>query len=436
MPPSVEATQRQQRVMVDGNGQFFFGGLAAGSYTITAAKPGKSRRLWVAAVGTWPSLAMDADRREGRRVAAASEDFDVAAGHDQRHRYRRARRANRGRQRPRVLADESDRRLEIRCRRQSRDHRRPWRVSHDWPRSRSVSRRRRLDRRDVSARWARDRTPGDERSATSGRGDNGEPGKLNVGNAANQQFGDVVLLTQSGMPIPPAPAAGRRMEVYPTTFYPGAAVATAADALAVQAGDDRTGVNIQLKPVPTVRINGRLHMPDSSAGPKAVRLGPAASAGVISESRLETATALSAADGTFTLLGVPAGQYVLRVTTPVPAAGGNVAAPLASAPLFWAAESVSVADADISDSASRFVRASRSAAALSSVLTSPNKSRDTLSQSGPPTAGRITPPRSSMPRGCFALASFLAATSSWLIRRGPLWPSSTTDRTSPIPLWM
>ena len=170
-----------------------------------------------------------------------------------------------------------------------------------------------------------------------------------VGNAANQQFGDVVLLTQSSMPIPPAPAAGRRMEVYPTTFYPGAAVATAADALAVQSGDDRTGVNIQLKPVPTVRINGRLHMPDSSAGPKAVRLVPAASAGVISESRLETATALSAADGTFTLLGVPAGQYVLRVTTPVPAAGGNVAAPLASAPLFWAAESVSVADTDISD---------------------------------------------------------------------------------------
>ena len=42
MPPSVEATQRQQRVMVDGDGQFFFGGLAAGSYTITAAKPGIS----------------------------------------------------------------------------------------------------------------------------------------------------------------------------------------------------------------------------------------------------------------------------------------------------------------------------------------------------------------------------------------------------------
>ena len=61
MPPSVEATSRQQRVMVDGDGQFFFGGLAAGSYTISAVKPGYLRGAYGSPGGN------EAQPRRGRR---------------------------------------------------------------------------------------------------------------------------------------------------------------------------------------------------------------------------------------------------------------------------------------------------------------------------------------------------------------------------------
>ena len=170
-----------------------------------------------------------------------------------------------------------------------------------------------------------------------------------VGSAANQQFGDVVLLTQSSMPIPPAPQPVVGWRSTQRRSILRAAVATAADALAVQSGDDRTASTFSSNQYQPYEISGRLNMPDSIAGPKAVRLVPASLAGMISESRLETATALSAADGTFTFLGVPAGQYLLRVTTPMPPAGGNAPAPPNSAPLMWAVEPLSVADTDISD---------------------------------------------------------------------------------------
>ena len=86
MPPSVAATQRQQRVMVDGDGQFFFGGLAAGNYTITAAKPGYLRGGYGSArwergpASPWAQIVVKAgESRPPLKIAL------VAAGDDQRH---------------------------------------------------------------------------------------------------------------------------------------------------------------------------------------------------------------------------------------------------------------------------------------------------------------------------------------------------------------
>ena len=349
-PPSVEATQRQQRVMVDGDGQFFFGGLAAGTYTIAAMKPGYLRGAYGSArwergpASPWAQIVVRAgESRPPLKIALWRPATISGAVTDERGEpvvgvtVRAFVRTNQivG---PRFASVASL---------ATTDDRGAYRITGLTPGQYLVA------VVSIAATFQ----PGGLAAALQATKDPQLRGEVTavsselslVGSATNQQFGDLVLLTQSSMPIPPAFAPGRRMEVYPTTFYPGAAVATAADAIAVQSGDDRTNVNIQLKPVPTIRISGRLNMPESIAGPKAVRLVPASLSGMISESRLETATALSAADGTFTFLGVPAGQYLLRVTTPMPPAGGNAPAPPGAAPLMWAAEPLSVGDTDISD---------------------------------------------------------------------------------------
>lgn len=170
-----------------------------------------------------------------------------------------------------------------------------------------------------------------------------------LGNPRNQQVGDVVLLTQSSMPIPPAPGAGGQMTVYQTTFYPASQSPLEALALTIAAGETRSDINVQLRPVRTARISGRVVAPDGGGAFKAVRLVPAALAGVVSENGLMAATALTAADGAFTLLGVPPGQYILKITTPPPTASGNAPAPPNAKSLQWVAEPITVGETDISD---------------------------------------------------------------------------------------
>jgi hypothetical protein len=170
-----------------------------------------------------------------------------------------------------------------------------------------------------------------------------------LGNPANQQVGDVVFLTHSAMPIPPAPGAAGQMSVYPATFHPAAASPSEAIALTIAPGESRSDVNVQLRPVRSARISGRVVAPDGAGAFKAVRLVPVSLGNVVPESGFLAATALSAADGSFTLLGVPAGQYILKITTPIPIAGGNAPAPSTAKPLLWAGEPVSVGEMDISD---------------------------------------------------------------------------------------
>ena len=298
MPPSVEATSRQQRVMVDGDGQFFFGGLAAGSYTISAAKPGYLRGAYGSPrwergpASPWAQIVVKAgESRPPVKITMWRPATISGTVTDER-----------GEPVVGVAVRAFSRTSQIVGARfasvgnlGTTDDRGAYRITGLIPGQYLVA------VVSIAATFQ----PGGLANALEATKDPQLRGEVTmvspelsiVGSAANQQFGDVVLLTQGNMPIPPALAAGRRMQIYPTTFYPGAAVATAADTLAVHSGDDRTGVNIQLKPVPTVRISGRLNLPDSIAGPKAVRLVPVGLAGMISESRLETATALSAADG-------------------------------------------------------------------------------------------------------------------------------------------
>lgn len=133
-----------------------------------------------------------------------------------------------------------------------------------------------------------------------------------LGQPRTQQFGEFALLTLNRVALPPPPTPAGRMQVYRTTYFPTATTASAASLITVAAGEERADLVIRLRPVPAIRISGRLVTPDGSAPPPtSLRLVGEAAAGVGDEG-FETVTALSDASGRFTLLGVPAGEYVLK----------------------------------------------------------------------------------------------------------------------------
>lgn len=141
-----------------------------------------------------------------------------------------------------------------------------------------------------------------------------------LGQPRTQQTGDVALLTPNRAQIPPPATAGGRMAVYPTTYFPAAATAAEATPIALAAGEERADITIAVRPVPAVRVSGRLVTPDGSAPPPtSIRLVGAAMTDVITTGLvngpdhvgLETVIGMSDAAGRFTLLGVPAGEYVL-----------------------------------------------------------------------------------------------------------------------------
>jgi hypothetical protein len=141
-----------------------------------------------------------------------------------------------------------------------------------------------------------------------------------VGQPRTQQIGDAALMTSTAVMIPPAPSPDGRMAIYRTTYYPAASRAAAASPITVEGGDERTDLAISLRPVPAVRVSGRLVTPDGSPPPRTtIRLVGEAMRDVVTsglsnapgEVGFETVSGMSDATGRFTLLGVPAGEYVI-----------------------------------------------------------------------------------------------------------------------------
>lgn len=173
----------------------------------------------------------------------------------------------------------------------------------------------------------------------------GEPRTLHAGEHA--------LLTLKRVAIPPPLTSDGRWLVYPTMYYPAARTASAATPITVGAGDERLDLTINVRPVPAVRVSGRLVTPDGTAPPPmALLLDGDARADVITPTAssgpeyvgFETATALTDAGGRFTFLGVTSGSYVLRQANPflqsVARSGGTA---------YWVSHPLTVGRADLAD---------------------------------------------------------------------------------------
>lgn len=173
----------------------------------------------------------------------------------------------------------------------------------------------------------------------------GDPRTLNAG--------ELALLTLKRVAIPPAPAPDGRWLVYPTVFHPAARSADMATPITVRAGEERLDLTITLRPVPAVRVSGRLVTPDGTAPPgMALRLVGEALKDVVTATAssgpeyvgFDTATALTDTQGRFTFLGVPSGTYVLTQSNPF-----LIASARDGGTAYWLSQPVTVGRGDVTD---------------------------------------------------------------------------------------
>jgi hypothetical protein len=155
-------------------------------------------------------------------------------------------------------------------------------------------------------------------------------------------------LSSSRAGVTPGPSANGRMFVFPTQYYPASLVTSQATPIILASGEERSGIDVQLKLVPTSRVSGVVRGPD---GPVGITLslspiGEDGSAGVTIDAAIST----SDAAGRFTFLGVPAGQYQLRAfRTPPAASRSGGAGPSPDSSTLWTMQTVIVESTDIPD---------------------------------------------------------------------------------------
>ena len=130
------------------------------------------------------------------------------------------------------------------------------------------------------------------------------------GNASGLQLGDSVFGLAPDGATPPPPE-GDRLWIYPPTFHPATASALESSTVTLRSGEERDGIDLQLRPVRTVRVSGFLTGPADMLAHRRLRLLPADSE-VLDAGEPVTATDVK---GAFLFPAVPAGEYSLTTTT-------------------------------------------------------------------------------------------------------------------------
>ena len=125
--------------------------------------------------------------------------------------------------------------------------------------------------------------------------------------------GDLTFVLPPGTLLPLQQQARPPM-IYPTVFYPAAGSIGEATTVTVRSGDERGSIDLQLRPVPTARVDGIVLAPDGPAANVGVRLLPAMAGDL--DAPLDVATTMTNGAGAFTFPAVPQGQYAIHVLRP------------------------------------------------------------------------------------------------------------------------
>ncbi len=161
---------------------------------------------------------------------------------------------------------------------------------------------------------------GDSASATAfmrGLMESGAP----LPSGGGTRVGDHILqqsIFERGAPRP-APAENGKMSGYQTTYHPSATSASQITVITLGSGEERTGVDLHLRLVPTVKVSGTITGPEGPVPSIGVKLVPANLGDFNWELNFEAAVTATDASGAFTFLGVPSGAYTVKVLkTPRP----------------------------------------------------------------------------------------------------------------------
>jgi hypothetical protein len=170
-------------------------------------------------------------------------------------------------------------------------------------------------------------------------------------NSGGVRIGDLIFPLTGNARLgytPPQPADDGRMLSYVTTFFQNAPISTEAATITLGSGEERTGVDLAIKLMPTVKISGTLTGPDGPARNMGVRLVPAGSDLFVDDGFIAAATTATDANSVFTFLGVPAGSYTLKSTrlSALVRTGPTLPGP-PPVLMLWAAQPITVDNADL-----------------------------------------------------------------------------------------
>jgi hypothetical protein len=196
---------------------------------------------------------------------------------------------------------------------------------------------------------------------------------------SGQRVGDLLLQTalgsgSSGAVMTP-PADGSKVYVYPAVFYPEATAPSKATIVTVGPGDEKSNINFQIKPVVTLRVSGAVTGPDGPEAHTTLDLLPASADEVQRDYDFAAASTTTDANGAFTFLGVTPGNYTIRsLKIPAPpvtqstmgtviqtgtsvimsGGGPSIPPPIPKEPTYWANMPVAIGESDVTGVAVTF----------------------------------------------------------------------------------
>jgi hypothetical protein len=157
-----------------------------------------------------------------------------------------------------------------------------------------------------------------------------------IGSVRVSQFG-----SRNAPVVPPMSPDGGSW-FYPSTYHPSSPSSIGATVVSVASGEEKSGIDLQLRPVPARRISGRLVGPDGPAAMLGIRLvssDPAVQR-TSPATLIDVPQAMADGNGSFVFIGVAPGAYTLYALKR--ASAGDQA-------MLWAADAVTVGDSDLKD---------------------------------------------------------------------------------------
>jgi hypothetical protein len=149
------------------------------------------------------------------------------------------------------------------------------------------------------------------------------------------------LATRNTQFMPPVMSDGSAASFFPSMYHPASLTMSGATVIAVGSGEERTGVDVHVRPVQARRVSGRISGPSGPVPGLAIRL-VAQDPSVTRTSPatlIDTPQAMADANGDFVFVGVAPGAYHLVA----------IRSPMAPADaLLWTADTVTVGDRDVS----------------------------------------------------------------------------------------